>query len=444
MRPSVFQLLLLGFFHGTSGRELSSTASLDSSVCETSGSSSRYPDCKGIQGTGNNADICCAEECLCTCGGTSEENAGKECFITQIRASPPAECDGTQNSTEACALGPETVEGTNPCVVTDGVLSTDDDEMMCCPTGCGTCGGDSCSSLPMSWVQPGESLLLVDESVPEGASSGDYCCLSAMDNLTTVCGVDGGVAPCRMPQVFEEKEDTCGVDGIVGTAHSGGELCCPLGCDTCGSTGCGEQHISYIYPGDLPWSTTAPDTATTADYCCISAFRDVGVCGEDGVEPPCTIPEVEVTLAPQGDLVDTCGVDGIEGIANGDECCPLGCGQCGGTGCGSIDMGYVTPYLEVDPLTATSAEYCCSSAFDTTTPTCGDEGVLPPCYIVPGTPAPVAAATLPLAVISNLTDTCNLPDMAGILDSTGTRCCPQGCGMCGGAGCGSIDMNLIT
>lgn len=66
----------------------------------------------------------------------------------------------------------ESVDGTNACEVTDGILSTDDDEMMCCPTGCGTCGGDSCNNLPMSWVQPGDTLLSVDASVPEGASSG--------------------------------------------------------------------------------------------------------------------------------------------------------------------------------------------------------------------------------------------------------------------------------
>lgn len=30
--------------------------------------------------------------------------------------------------------------------------------------------------------------------------------------------------------VIEEKEDTCFVDGISGTAHTSGELCCPLGC----------------------------------------------------------------------------------------------------------------------------------------------------------------------------------------------------------------------
>lgn len=68
-----------------------------------SGSSS-FSTCKGIQGAGKDADVCCAAECLCTCGGTSEENAGKECFLTGIRDDPPGYCTGTELATEACSL----------------------------------------------------------------------------------------------------------------------------------------------------------------------------------------------------------------------------------------------------------------------------------------------------------------------------------------------------
>lgn len=60
-----------------------------------------------------------------------------------------------------------------PCGVTDGVLS--DDGFLCCPAGCGTCGGLTCSSVPMSWVIPGDTPLSVDPSVPDGATSaGEY------------------------------------------------------------------------------------------------------------------------------------------------------------------------------------------------------------------------------------------------------------------------------
>ncbi|CAN0222174.1 unnamed protein product [Ectocarpus sp. 6 AP-2014] len=49
--------------------------------------------------------------------------------------------------------------------------------------------------------------------------------------------------------------------------------------------------------------------------------------------------------------------------------------------------------------------------------------------------------------------TCAVEGMPGIMDSSETRCCPlstfslnghQGCGTCGGAGCGSIDMALVA
>lgn len=110
------------------------------------------------------------------------------------------------------------------------------------------------------------------------------------------------------------------MDGIEGTADADGQMCCSLGCDSelmkglpasltqnkkdkrlkfiadiksfvdyhnreksqphrslpfgllllvksvsvCGSSGCGEQHLSEVAPGDLPWSTSAPEGATTA------------------------------------------------------------------------------------------------------------------------------------------------------------------------------------
>ena len=62
--------------------------------------------------------------------------------------------------------------GTVNGVVVDGVL--DDDKMLCCPAGCGTCGGTECSTMPMSWVMPDPDggPLAVDPSVPADATSG--------------------------------------------------------------------------------------------------------------------------------------------------------------------------------------------------------------------------------------------------------------------------------
>lgn len=60
--------------------------------------------CRGIQGTGKDADICCAFDCTCTCGGSNTDNTGKECFVTEIRDTPPATCTGTEEDGAACSL----------------------------------------------------------------------------------------------------------------------------------------------------------------------------------------------------------------------------------------------------------------------------------------------------------------------------------------------------
>ncbi|CAM9534876.1 unnamed protein product, partial [Ectocarpus fasciculatus] len=439
MRSSALLLLLLWTPPSRVSSQLTDSTTTITTTTTACEDPSQVATCNGIQGTGKNADICCASECVCTCGGASTENTGKECFLGQIRETPPDWCTGEEDATKACALPPTDPVDATPCGVTDGVLS--DDGFLCCPTGCGTCGGSTCSSIPLSWVMPGDTPLSVDTSVPDGATSADYCCYGIFETTVTECGA-GVEAPCRMPQEIETKVDTCGVDGIVGTAGTG-NMCCPLGCAICAGTGCGDQHISYVFPGELPWSTTAPEGSETQDFCCLKAFRGVGECGVDGAEPPCLIPEVVETLAPRDLPDDNCGVDGIQGIRSGDNCCPLGCGQCGGTGCGSIDMGYITPYLDHEPAVgATSSSYCCSSSFTVDSPTCGD-GVSPPCLISAENPETVTATLAP-EVASTLMDTCGLPGMPGIMDTSGARCCPSGCGMCGGPGCGSIDMNLVA
>ncbi|CAN0379370.1 unnamed protein product, partial [Hapterophycus canaliculatus] len=40
---------------------------------------------------------------------------------------------------------------------------------------------------------------------------------------------------------------------------------------------------------------------------------------------------------------DSCNVEGVEGVADASRtyCCPLGCGLCGGTGCGSVPESHV-------------------------------------------------------------------------------------------------------
>jgi len=71
-------------------------------------------------------------------------------------------------------MKPTNVEPTGtPCgEVAEGVL--DDEGTWCCPKGCGTCGGKSCSTIPISWVMPESPLetpLALQEGVQPNATS---------------------------------------------------------------------------------------------------------------------------------------------------------------------------------------------------------------------------------------------------------------------------------
>ncbi|CAB1099760.1 unnamed protein product [Ectocarpus sp. CCAP 1310/34] len=106
MRSSALLLLLLWAPPSrVNSQATDATTTTTTTACEVP-EPSQVATCNGIQGTGKNADICCASECVCTCGGTSAENIGKECFLTEIRATPPDWCTGEEDASEACALPP--------------------------------------------------------------------------------------------------------------------------------------------------------------------------------------------------------------------------------------------------------------------------------------------------------------------------------------------------
>lgn len=97
-------------------------------------------------------------------------------------------------------------------------------------------------------------------------------------------------------------------------------------------------------------------------------------------------PAPTEALAPREPVIDTCGVDGVEGVADtsGRLCCPLGCGMCGGDGCGSVDIRYVEETLGALPDNAKASDYCCTKAFSMQTPLCGEgDSTSTPC-LIPG------------------------------------------------------------
>ncbi|CAB1107956.1 unnamed protein product [Ectocarpus sp. CCAP 1310/34] len=164
-----------------------------------------------------------------------------------------------------------------------------------------------------------------------------------------------------------------GIEGIDGN----GVVCCPLGCGQCVGTGC---------------STAGAANGLSSGSCCGGEIKDSGnYCDDTGVAP-CIYGS-----APEDDDDDggggTCS-DGIEGIdGNGAVCCPLGCGQCGGTGCTSAGAA-----------NGLDSGSCCGGSIKSSGNYCDDTG--------------------------------EAPNDLECIDHKGEICCPLGCGPCGESGCG--------
>ncbi|CAM9465330.1 unnamed protein product [Ectocarpus sp. 6 AP-2014] len=117
-----------------------------------------------------------------------------------------------------------------------------------------------------------------------------------------------GVAPCIYGSASEaDGGGTCsdGIEGIDGN----GVVCCPLDCTQCGGTGC---------------TSAGAANGLDSGSCCGRSIKSSGNYCDDTGEAPCIYGS-----APDS----TCRND-LEGIDHkGEICCPLGCGQCGGSRC---------------------------------------------------------------------------------------------------------------
>ncbi|CAN0074726.1 unnamed protein product [Ectocarpus sp. 8 AP-2014] len=121
---------------------------------------------------------------------------------------------------------------------------------------------------------------------------------------------------------------------------------------------------------------------------------------------PALTPVPVPTPAPTPSSAHTCS-NGLEGIdANGVVCCPLACGQCGGTGCNTSGAA-----------AGLDGSSCCGGGVKASDEYC-DETNEAPC-IIGSRPTPG--------------ETCS-NGLEGI-DGNGVVCCPLGCGLCGGTGC---------
>eukprot|EP00752_Nemacystus_decipiens_P008767 g7823.t1 len=174
---------------------------------------------------------------------------------------------------------------------------------------------------------------------------------------------------------------TGGIDGIQSTST---DVCCVAECEACGGPGC----------------TPANTSSLTANDCCVTEILESGVQCSDTGAAPCILS----TEAAPADSVCDNGQTGVQD-PDTDVCCPLECGTaCGGEGCGTIP--------------GVDADQCCAAAILASGVEC--DGTTTPC---------VQTST------ADANATCS-NGLAGI--EADEICCDAGCGMCGGANCGTV------
>ncbi|CAN0255216.1 unnamed protein product [Pylaiella littoralis] len=239
----------------------------------------------GTEGVDGNGVVCCAIGCA-TCGGGYDcALAGysvgldaSDCCGGPIKASG-VYCDGTNNA--PCIIGPPP-STPEPGMCTDGTEGIDGNGVVCCPLGCGQCGGSNCDVA-------GNAAGLGAGACCGGAikASGVYCaetnqapCIIGTPPSTSTSTSEPGMctdAPCIIgtppsTSTSTSETNTCigGTEGIDGN----GVVCCPLGCGECGGSKCGKAGTA---------------AGLGADACCGGAIKDSGVYCDDTYQAPCII-----------------------------------------------------------------------------------------------------------------------------------------------------------
>ncbi|CAM9196305.1 unnamed protein product [Ectocarpus sp. 13 AM-2016] len=185
--------------------------------------------------------------------------------------SPTTESPMTESPTMEPTPEPTPEPGTGD-TCSDGIEGIDGNGVVCCPLGCGQCGGTGCSSA----------------GAANGLNSGS-CCGGGIKYNGDYCD-DTGEAPCIYGSAPENDDDEGGDDegdddseedddGSDGTCSDGiegidgnGVVCCPLGCDQCGGKGC---------------FTAGAANGLDSGSCCKGSIKDSGSYCDDTGEAPC-------------------------------------------------------------------------------------------------------------------------------------------------------------
>eukprot|EP00752_Nemacystus_decipiens_P007693 g6876.t1 len=280
--------------------------------------------------------VCCPLSCG-ECGGVGCSSRGEGCCTS-----------GVKESGDLCSVtmaAPCNIDGdVDDSTCSNGLPGYEKNDV-CCPLSCGECGGSGCSSR-------GEGCCTSDVK-----ESGDLCSVT----MAAPCNIDGDV-----------DDSTCS-NGLPGYEASG--VCCPLSCGECGGVGCSSR----------------------GEGCCTSGVKESGDLCSVTMAAPCNI---------DGDIDDSTCSNGLPGYETNDVCCPLSCGECGGSGCSSRGEG------------------CCTSDVK-------ESGDL--CSVTMAAPCNIDGD------VDDSTCSNGLPGY-----ETNDVCCPLSCGECGGSGCSSRGEGCCT
>eukprot|EP00903_Cladosiphon_okamuranus_P015191 g14044.t1 len=250
------------------------------------------------------SDVCCPAGCG-RCGGSGCSKRGDGCCTGAIKDSG-IKCSKSRSA--PCIIDTDSVDPVAQSTCSNGLPGYEASDV-CCPAGCGRCGGSGCSK------------------------RGDGCCTGAIKDSGIKCSKSRS-APCIIdtdsvdPVDDSEEPDsgdatTCpgGIPGI----NSKDVVCCSLSCGSCAGSGCSSR------PGGK-------------SACCGGAIISADdYCGDTN-KAPCIIgsgPDSTSDSSDSSDALPTCS-NGLPGYESSDVCCPTGCGQCGGSGCSKRGDGCCT------------------------------------------------------------------------------------------------------
>eukprot|EP00903_Cladosiphon_okamuranus_P016037 g14807.t2 len=218
---------------------------------------------------------------------------------------------------------------------------------VCCPAGCGKCGGSGCAKFNLDL--------------------GKSCCTNDVKATGTLCSVSKS-APCIIDTATVDPDDdsvddtqTCpgGIPGI----NASDTVCCALSCGTCAGKGCSSR------PGGSE-ACCAGGVTATQDLCSVTG------------EAPCVIDAGPTPTPPSPTPpTPTPGSFSCDGVQKGQYCCSDGCGTCGGSGCSSRGGGL-------------TGEDCCQSDILKKGNVCSDTQNAP-CVIGGDSPTPTPPSPTP-------------------------------------------------